>query len=438
GLHPRPVPQLGRRRLLHDRRLHPSGRLHRPAQGARDGAGRDHRAGQGLRAARPRRRRLPDRDEVGLHPAGHRGAGGQAALPRRQRRRVRAGHLQGHPVHAGQPARPGRGRRHRVVRHPGLLRRDLRARRDRARHPPAAAGRDRRVRRRPPRQGHRRDRLRPRRRGARRLRRVHLRRGDGAARLARGLPRPAAAAPAVPGHARAVRQPDGGEQRRVDRLGPEHRARRRRVVLLHGHREEQGLHPVLAVRPREEPRPVRGAARHHAAPAARAVRRDPRGPRAEVLDPGRLVHPAAHRRAPRRPAGLRGRRGGRLDARHQGAADLRRDDLRRPRHRALDRVLRPRVLRQVHALPRGDLLDGAGAAAPRGRYRLRGGHRHAAGHLRQHLRPVVLRAGRRGHQPHRVRRAVLPRRVRRACDEPRVPVRPARLDRLRHRRDLRM
>ena len=30
----------------------------------------DHRAGQGLRPARPRRRRLPDRHEVGLHPAG--------------------------------------------------------------------------------------------------------------------------------------------------------------------------------------------------------------------------------------------------------------------------------------------------------------------------------------------------------------------------------
>ena len=35
-----------------------------------DGAGRRHRGGQGLRPARPRRRGLPDRHEVGLHPAG--------------------------------------------------------------------------------------------------------------------------------------------------------------------------------------------------------------------------------------------------------------------------------------------------------------------------------------------------------------------------------
>ena len=54
-------------------------------------------AGQGLRPARPRRRGLPDRHEVGLHPAGRR----QAALPGGQRRRVRAGHLQGHPADDG-------------------------------------------------------------------------------------------------------------------------------------------------------------------------------------------------------------------------------------------------------------------------------------------------------------------------------------------------
>ena len=83
-------------------------RLRRPRQGASamapdaviDG-------GQGVRPARPRRRRLPDRHEVGLHPAGQ----PQAEVPRRQRRRVRAGHLQGHPADDGQPAHAGRGRR---------------------------------------------------------------------------------------------------------------------------------------------------------------------------------------------------------------------------------------------------------------------------------------------------------------------------------------
>ena len=72
-------------------------------------------------------------------------------------------------------------------------------------------------------------------------------------------------------------------------------AQRRRVVRLDGHREVQGLRDLLALGPRHQPRPVRGAARHHPAPADRARGRHARGPRAEVLDPWRLEHPAAHR-----------------------------------------------------------------------------------------------------------------------------------------------
>ena len=60
-------------------------------------------------------------------------------------------------------------------------------------------------------------RLRPRHRRARGRGRLHLRRGDRAARLARGLPRPAPAEAAVPGDRGPVRLPDGGQQRRVDR-----------------------------------------------------------------------------------------------------------------------------------------------------------------------------------------------------------------------------
>ncbi len=109
------------------------------------------------------------------------------------------------------------------------------------------------------------------------------------------------------------------------------------------------------------PRPVRGPARHHAAPADRPGRWHPRGPRAEVLDPRRLQHPAADHRAPRRTPRLRGRRRGRLDARHPRAPDLRRDDLRRACRAALDRVLQARVLRQVHPVPRGHVVAGADA-----------------------------------------------------------------------------
>ena len=105
-----------------------------------------------------------------------------------------------------------------------------------------------------------------------------------------------------------------------------------------------------------QPGPVRGAAGHHAARTARVRRRGAGRPPAEVLDAGRIVDAAADRRTPRRATGLRGRGRRRLDAGHQGAADLRRDHLRGARGAPLDRVLRARVLRQVHAVPRGHLL----------------------------------------------------------------------------------
>ena len=142
----------------------------------------------------------------------------------------------------------------------------------------------------------------------------------------------------------------------------DHRPRRRLVpgVRL---REVARLHALLAVRSRHPTRPVRSAARRHPARAARARRRRARRARAEVLDAGRIVDAAAHRRAPRRAAGLRGHGRRRLDARHEGVADLRRHHLRGPRRAAMDRVLRARVVRQVHAVPRGHLLDGADPAS---------------------------------------------------------------------------
>ena len=125
------------RPVLDARRVRRRGRLPRAAQGAAAWTPtRSSTHGQGLRPARPRRRGLPDRHEVGLHPAARR----QAALPRRQRRRVRAGHLQGHPADDGQPAHAGRGRHHLVVRDPGPARVHLRARRGAARRAPPAAG----------------------------------------------------------------------------------------------------------------------------------------------------------------------------------------------------------------------------------------------------------------------------------------------------------
>ena len=72
----------------------------------RDGPGRRHSGRQGLWLARPRRRRLPHRNEVGL-PAR---PGRRPPLPGGQCRRVRARHLQGHPDHDGVAPRADRGR----------------------------------------------------------------------------------------------------------------------------------------------------------------------------------------------------------------------------------------------------------------------------------------------------------------------------------------
>ena len=96
--HVRPGSREGLSHASHSRAHHPLGRrqvvaagdlraargLRRPADGAVDGARRAGHPGQGLRPARPRRRRLPDRHEVELHPAAQAGgdpdrSGGDAA-----------------------------------------------------------------------------------------------------------------------------------------------------------------------------------------------------------------------------------------------------------------------------------------------------------------------------------------------------------------------
>ena len=74
-------------------------------------ARRGRRRGQDGQPARPRRRRLPRRREVGLLPARR-----VAALPRGQRRRVRARHLQGPHPHGARSPPAHRGRPHRLLR----------------------------------------------------------------------------------------------------------------------------------------------------------------------------------------------------------------------------------------------------------------------------------------------------------------------------------
>jgi NADH-quinone oxidoreductase subunit F len=105
----------------------------------------------------------------------------------------------------------------------------------------------------------------------------------------------------------------------------------------------------------------------------------------------RLVHPDLHGGAPGRPARLRGRRRGGLDAGYHGRAGLQRDRLGAVGRDEVDRVLQARVVRQVHPVPRGHLLAGADPRTDGARRGHRGRRRDDAGHLRQHPRPLVLR-----------------------------------------------
>ena len=173
---------------------------------------------RGLRAARPRRRRLLDGQE-GLVPAARR----DGQVPVLQRRRVRARHLQGPRADAEEPAPADRGDRDRGARR----RRDARFIFIRGEYAEVADILDRAVAeayeagylgedvlgtgttrraRRPPRR-----------------RRLHLRRGDGAARLARGQARQPAPEAAVPGDPGPLRRADADQQRRDAVERPAHR-----------------------------------------------------------------------------------------------------------------------------------------------------------------------------------------------------------------------
>ena len=91
-----------------------------------DAAGRDRRADR-VEPARPRRRVLPDRPQGELHPDARQDR--EADLPDGQRRRVRAGHVQGPRDHAARPAPAARGLPDRGARDPVEARLHLHPRR---------------------------------------------------------------------------------------------------------------------------------------------------------------------------------------------------------------------------------------------------------------------------------------------------------------------
>ena len=131
----------------------------------------------------------------------------------------------------------------------------------------------------------------------------------------RGQPRLRPPFPAVAG---LYASPDRRQQRRVDRQRPADPAQRRRLVRVDGHREvASGSDDLFSLsghvaRPGQYEAPMGITLRE----LLDLLRRRARGPRAEVLDAGRLVDAAADRRAPRRAAVLRGhrRRPGRCSA----------------------------------------------------------------------------------------------------------------------------
>ena len=183
------------------------------------------------------------------------------------------------------------------------------------------------LRRRLPRREHPRHRVLARARRAPRRRRVHLRRGDGAARLARGQARQPAPQAAVPGQPGPLPGADAHQQRRDARDRPAHPADGRGGVREDRRRELDRHEARLGLRPRPAAGQLRDRARHllardHLRPRRRPARRA----QGQALVPRRLVGPGAHRRRPRPRLRLRHARQGGLDAR------LRRDHRRRRPH----------------------------------------------------------------------------------------------------------
>ena len=145
-----------------------------------------------------------------------------------------------------------------------------------------------------------------------RRRRLHLRRGDGAARRARGQARQPAPEAAVPGGAGPLRRADADQQRRDALQRAAHRRQRRRVVQGLRHRAVARDQGRLGLRLRAPARQLRGRAgdpdpradlRPRRRPRARATRSRPSTPAApppRSSPPRRAsTSPTASRRWPR-------------------------------------------------------------------------------------------------------------------------------------------
>ena len=190
-------------------------------------------------------------------------------------------------------------------------------------------------------------------RAASRRRRLHLRRRIGDDREHRGQARSAPASPALRRPGRPVRPADPGQQCRDAVLDPRHRREGPGLVREPRSSRRQGPALLLGLGPRHGSRRQARPGRHHGARADRRVlRRHGAGPPVPRLPAGR--------RLGRHPAGIDGRPLARLrQARASGLLrrQPRRGDPLRPGRpqgggAQPDALLRARILRPVHALPR--------------------------------------------------------------------------------------
>ena len=204
------------------RRVHDVRRIRGASSRARDRPRRRDPRGDRLEADGPRRRGVSDGTQMG----GGREAVGASALPHLQRRRIRAGHVQGSRAARRRSVRDRRSDDDRRVRDRLRARLPLHSRR--------VSGRRRALRSARSHEAHAHGFLgndilgrgvRVRHRDPPRRRRVHLRRRDGDLQLDRRLSRRAAQQAAVPGAGRAVRLADGRQQRRDARQRAVDRAR---------------------------------------------------------------------------------------------------------------------------------------------------------------------------------------------------------------------
>ena len=350
----------------------------------------------------------------------------------RQRRRERAGDLQQPPPAGARPPPDDRGDPDLLLRHQGVDGLPLPPLRVHRRHPDHGAGDRRGPRGRPARQEHPRLGLRPGDLRPPRRRGLHLRRGDRPDREPRRQARLAPDQAAVPGRRGGLPQADGRQQRRDALLRPAHRRARGRLVQVDRHAQELRAEALLDLRPREQAGLRRAAAgRHHPRADRGPRRRRLEGPQGQGGRPRRDQHgPAVGRRAGR-AARLRGDPQDRLPR----PGDRRGDGHRRPdadHGRPLQHLplLRPRELRPVHPLPRGDDLVLQDPEADQGRRRpARRPRRHgpAGQEHGHHPRHHHLRPGRRRRLADQERDGQVPARAGRVHpDAPAAPPRSRR------------